>query len=98
MDRPPAPIASEAYDPRLCENVERYDCTRNFEACGQVQSKKMQKLVFCSALGPNQISFSHSQDPQETSLHRSKLPTPLIHLVGAAQKNGTRFWPDAIFA
>ena len=25
----------------------------------------MQKLVFRSALGPNQISFSHSQDPWE---------------------------------
>jgi hypothetical protein len=26
----------------------------------------MQKLVFRSALGPNQISFSHSQDPKQT--------------------------------
>jgi hypothetical protein len=32
-----------------------------------VQSKKMQKLVFRSALGPNQISFSHSQDPLRKS-------------------------------
>jgi hypothetical protein len=40
-------------------------------ACGQVQSKKMQKLVFRSALGPNQISFSHSQDPKRRSLGRN---------------------------
>jgi hypothetical protein len=26
----------------------------------------MQKLVFRSALGPNQISFSHSQDPNRS--------------------------------
>ena len=49
----------------------------------------MQKLVFRSALGPNQISFSHSQDPQETDIE--ELPTPLIHLVGAAQKMAPGF-------
>jgi hypothetical protein len=48
----------------LCENVARYDCTGIFEACGHVQSKKMQKFVFRSALRPNQFSFSHSQDPE----------------------------------
>jgi hypothetical protein len=26
---------------RLCENVVRYNFTRNLEACGHVQSKKM---------------------------------------------------------
>jgi hypothetical protein len=45
---------------RLCENSARYNRTRNFEACGHAQSKKMQKFVFRSALRPNQISFSHS--------------------------------------
>ena len=37
----------------------RYNCTRNFEACGHAQSKKMQKFLLRSALQPNQISFSH---------------------------------------
>jgi hypothetical protein len=35
IDWPLAPIASEANDPG-CVKTERYDCTRNFEACGQV--------------------------------------------------------------
>jgi hypothetical protein len=30
------------------------------------ESKKTQKFGFCSALGPNRISFSHSQDPNPT--------------------------------
>src|SRR6516225_4151214 len=50
---------------RLCENVARYDCTRNFEACGHVQSKKMQKFVLRSALRPNQISFLHGLGQNE---------------------------------
>jgi hypothetical protein len=51
----------------LCENSTRYKRTRNFEPCGHAESKKTQKFVFRSALRPNQISFSHSQDPQATS-------------------------------
>jgi hypothetical protein len=52
------------------ENVARYDCTRNFEACGRVQGRKMQKFVLRSTLRPNQISFSHSQDPKPTIAFR----------------------------
>jgi hypothetical protein len=51
--------AYDGFGSRLCENVARYDCTRNFEACDHVQSKKMQKFVLRSALRPNQISFLH---------------------------------------
>jgi hypothetical protein len=57
------PITTDSAAPRLCENVARYNCTRNFEACGHVQSEKMQKFVPRSALRPNQILFSHDQDP-----------------------------------
>src|SRR6516165_3704018 len=49
---------------RLCENVARYDCTRNFEACGHVQIKKMHKFVLRSALRPNEISFLHGLGPK----------------------------------
>ena len=47
--------------PRPCENSTRYNRTRNFEACGHTQSKKIQKFLFRSALQPNQISFSHGR-------------------------------------
>jgi hypothetical protein len=50
----------------LCKNSTRYNRTRNFERYGHAESKKMQKFVFRSALRPNQISFSHSQDPLPT--------------------------------
>src|SRR6516164_2367565 len=40
--------------------------TRNFGPYGYAESKKTQKFVFRSALRPNQISFSHSQDPERT--------------------------------
>ena len=53
---------------RLCENVARYDCTQNFEACGHVQSKKMQKFILRSALRPNQISFLHGLGQLQTHL------------------------------
>ena len=49
--------------PRLCENSTRYKRTRNFEACGHAQGKKMQKFLLRSALQPNQISFSHGLGP-----------------------------------
>ena len=39
--------------PRPCENSTRYNRTRNFEACGHAQSKKMQKFLLRSALQPN---------------------------------------------
>ena len=48
---------------RLCENSAWYNRTQNFEACGRAQSKKTQKFILRSALRPNQISFSHGQDP-----------------------------------
>src|SRR6516162_5612203 len=51
----------------MCKNSPRYKRTRNFEPCGHAESKKTQKFVFRSALRPNQISFSHSQDPNLTS-------------------------------
>jgi len=51
----------------MCENSRRYNRTRNFGLYGHAESKKTQKFVFRSALRPNQISFSHGQDPQETS-------------------------------
>src|SRR5262245_43851795 len=47
----------------MCENSTRYNRTRNFGLYGHAESKKMQKFVFRSALRPNQISFSHDQDP-----------------------------------
>jgi hypothetical protein len=37
----------------MCENSTRYNRTRNFEACGHAQSKKMQKFLLRSALQPN---------------------------------------------
>jgi len=50
----------------MCENSTRYNRTRNFGLYGHAESKKTQKFVFRSALRPNQISFSHGQDPCET--------------------------------
>src|SRR5271166_5007332 len=41
----------------------RYNRTGNFWPFGNAESKKTQKFVFRSVLRPNQISFSHSQDP-----------------------------------
>ena len=52
--------------------VKTLDCTRNFEACGHVQSKKMQKFVLRSALRPNEISFLHGLGQNE-NLPRSRL-------------------------
>src|ERR1700727_1877199 len=49
----------------LCKNSRRYNRTRNFGLYGHAESKKTQKFVFRSALRPNQISFSHGQDPKE---------------------------------
>ena len=48
----------------LCKNSTRYNRTRNFGLYGHAKSKKTQKFVFRSALRPNQISFSHGQDPE----------------------------------
>jgi len=56
--------------PWLCKNSTRCNRTRNFGLCGHAESKKTQKFVFRSALRPNQISFSHDQDPLRT--HHSK--------------------------
>jgi hypothetical protein len=57
--------------PWLCENTTRYKYTGNFEVCGHAQCQANAKFTFCSALRPNQISFSHDQDP-ERSLAGSK--------------------------
>jgi len=43
----------------LCKNSTRYNRTRNFGLYGHAESKKTQKVIFGSALRPNQISFSH---------------------------------------
>src|SRR3984957_11381502 len=51
----------------LCKNSAGYNRTRNFGLYGHAESKKTQKFVFRSTLRPNQISFSHGQDPQQTS-------------------------------
>ena len=51
----------------MCKNSTRYNRTRNFRLYGHAESKKTQKFVFRSALRPNQISFSHDQDPLHTS-------------------------------
>ena len=48
------------------KNSRRYNRTRNFGIYGHAESKKTQKFVFRSALRPNQISFSHDQDPKRT--------------------------------
>jgi hypothetical protein len=63
---------------RLCENSARYNRTRNFEACGNAQSKKTQKFVRRSTLRPNQFSFSHSLGQNEPPNHdrRSAPPPP----------------------
>ena len=47
----------------MCKNSRRYNRTRNFGLYGHAESKKTQKFVFRSTLRPNQISFSHGQDP-----------------------------------
>jgi hypothetical protein len=47
----------------MCKNSMRYNHTRNFGLCGDAEGKKTEKFVFRSALRPNQISFSHNQDP-----------------------------------
>jgi hypothetical protein len=39
-----------------------------FGLCGDAEGKKTEKFVFRSALRPNQISFSHNQDPNQTLL------------------------------
>ena len=44
----------------------RYNRTWNFGLYGHAESKKTQKFVLRSALRPNQISFSHGQDPKAT--------------------------------
>src|SRR5262249_3584823 len=50
----------------MCKNSTGYNRTRNFGLYGHAESKKTQKFVFRSALRPNQISFSHDQNPIRT--------------------------------
>ena len=61
-DYPPW-LVYDANDPGCVKNSTRYNRTRNFWPYGHAESKKTQKFVFRSALRPNQISFSHDQDP-----------------------------------
>jgi hypothetical protein len=61
------------FDPRLCKNSTRYNRTQNFGHYRHAESKKTQKFVFRSALRPNQISFSHSQDPK-AAVSRAEIP------------------------
>src|SRR5215470_12744796 len=58
--------APRSYPTWLCKNSTRYNRTRNFEPYDHAESKKTQKFVFRSVLRPNQISFSHSPDPEPT--------------------------------
>ena len=78
----------------MCKNSRRYNRTQNFGLYGHAESKKTQKFVFRSALRPNQISFSHDQDPFRKSavghaqsaavrIRRSARPKS-SHLVGGA--------------
>jgi hypothetical protein len=69
-----------------------------FDASGQVQSKKIQKLVFRSALGANQISFLHSQDPLRSSAAqnialRSAVLTPFQAPLNVGTGVVTFRWP-----
>jgi hypothetical protein len=50
----------------MCKNSERYNRTWNFGLYGHAESEKTQQFAFRPALRPNQISFSHSQDPLPT--------------------------------
>jgi hypothetical protein len=59
-------VTNEGSDRWLCKNPKRYSGTRNFWPCGHAGEQKTQKSVFRSALRPNQISFSHNQDPERT--------------------------------
>src|SRR5262249_35111596 len=70
-------ICAVAFGPWLCKNSTRYNRTRNFELYGHAESKKTQEFAFRSALRPNQISFSHSQDPKQTST-RPKLQHAMV--------------------
>jgi hypothetical protein len=63
-------IVGDMLAPRPCENSTRYNRTRNFEACGHAQSKKMQKFLLRSALQSNQIWFSHGLGPKLTCQSR----------------------------
>ena len=62
----------------MCENSTRYNRTRNFGLYGHAESKKTQKFVFRSALRPNQISFSHGQDP----CRKSRRPVTFVKADG----------------
>src|SRR5262252_6972231 len=68
--------APRSYPTWLCKNATRYNRTRNFEPYDRAESKKTQKFVFRSALRPNQISFSHSQDPEKTWRRRRPVLLP----------------------
>ena len=59
----------------MCKNSTWYHRTRNFGAHDHAETEKTQKFVFRSALRPNQISFSHSQDPTGTFKRKNATAT-----------------------
>ena len=70
VDRQPKPAGSVENDPqRTSGERDRFDGNKNV-AAGIDHDKKTQKFVFRSALRPNQISFSHGQDPEPTHARR----------------------------
>ena len=74
--------ADVGYGSRPCENSTRYNRTRNFGLYGHAESEKTQNFVFSSALRPNQISFSHGQDPKATSNRLKATMIPLFIAAG----------------
>jgi hypothetical protein len=70
----------------MCKNSRRYNRTRNFGLYGHAESKKTQKFVFRSALRPNQILFSHDQDPFETCPMSYGRTTAIGHASGSCDE------------
>jgi hypothetical protein len=66
---------------------------RPSEVCGHAQCKQMRQFVFCTALRPNQIEFSHSQDPQLTSdVQCSRLSGCRMAAVPADRQSQVRYY------
>src|SRR6476661_7375452 len=58
---------SDQNDPDCVKTPRGITAPWNFRLYGHAENKKTQKFVFRSASRPNQISFSHDQDPSATS-------------------------------
>jgi hypothetical protein len=54
------------FDPGCVKTIRGITAPGILSPKGHAESKKTQKFVFRSALRPNQISFSHSQDPMQS--------------------------------